>query len=152
MRRFSLRRCATRILERVMRSARAGAASLPRSALASTGTGANCEAGPSGFGDSTALDRSRPRNWSGRYSSATDRPLHAESVVQRIAMKRFFRTIRGLLKHSKNGTTAYLGSEKRTSNCICQQGYRAPMSPDPGAAGGRTLKQISEISFLDILT
>ena len=49
--------------------------------------------GPSGFGESTAFERSRPRNSSARYSSATAKPLHASSIVQMRAVKTFFRTI-----------------------------------------------------------
>ena len=56
---------------------------LPR---ASTETGANCVAGPSGFGDKTALKRSRPRNSSGPYSSdIAGLALHAKSAAHRAA-------------------------------------------------------------------
>jgi hypothetical protein len=79
------------------RSAPHGPAS-PRSPLASTGSGSNSAGGPSRFGASTALERSRPRNWSGRYSSAIDTPLQPNSRAQVVAMHRFFTTIRGLLK------------------------------------------------------
>src|SRR5712664_767165 len=111
-------------------SARAGrgAPSPPRSALASTGTGSNCDGGPSGFGESTALERSRPRNSSGRYSSATARPLHASSVVQMRAANTFFRTIRDLLKYSKERTTAHLGSGLRNSSRCCRQDYRVDVA------------------------
>src|ERR1700686_1077169 len=84
----------------------------PRSAFAWTWTGANSEAGPSGFGESNALERSRLRNSSGRYSSAIDGLLHASSVVQMMAMQTFFRTIRGLLKYPKR---QYTLSRKRNA-------------------------------------
>src|SRR5438477_226204 len=117
---FSGRICATLVLEitillvltsldSAVGSARACAPSLPRSAFASTATGANSDGGPSGFGESNALERSRLRNSSGRYSSAIDELLHANSVAQIRAMLPFFRTIRDLLKCSKHGITLHLG-------------------------------------------
>src|SRR5213078_3823635 len=96
-------------------------------AFASTATGANSDGGPSGFGESNALERSRLRNSSGRYSSAIDELLHANSVAQIRAMLPFFRTIRDLLKCSKHGITLHLGSRMRNSSRYCRQGYRAPM-------------------------
>src|SRR5712691_6718813 len=139
---FSGRICATLVLgitillvltslDSAVGSARASAPSLPRSAFASTATGANSDGGPSGFGESSALERSRRRNSSGRYSSANDALLHASSVAQIMAMHAFFRTIRGLLKCSKNGTTPHLGSGTCHSNQCFRQGYRAPMLPEP---------------------
>src|SRR5881396_8377 len=134
---FSARKCATlalgitillvlTILDSAFDSARADARSLPRSVFASTATGANSDGGPSGFGESNALERSRLRKSSGRYSSANDGLLHASSVVQMMAMPTFFRTIRGLLKCSKHGITLHLGSEMRNSSQYFCQGYRAP--------------------------
>src|SRR5438128_2779693 len=107
-------------------AARADARSFPRSVFASTATGANSDGGPSGFGESNALERSRLRNSSGRYSSANDGLLHASSVVQMMAMPTCFRTIRGLLKCSKHGIALHLGSGMRNSNQCFRQGYRAP--------------------------
>src|SRR6266404_2893237 len=89
-------------LDSAFGAARASERSLPRSVFASTATGANSEGGPSGFGESNALERSRLRNSSGRYSSAIDELLHANSVAQIRAMLTFFRTIRHLLKQSKS--------------------------------------------------
>src|SRR3954451_9608678 len=74
----------------------------PRSVLASTGTGANAAGGPSGLGESTAFERSSPRNWSARYSSAMDAPLQASSMVQAAGRKTFFRTIRNLLNKQRS--------------------------------------------------
>src|SRR6266478_4463289 len=110
---FSARICATLVLgitillvltslDSAFDAARASTRSLPRSVFASTATGANSEGGPSGFGESNALERSRLRNSSGRYSSAIDELLHANSVAQIRAMLAFFRTIRDLLKQSKS--------------------------------------------------
>src|SRR5437667_12809746 len=70
---FSGRMCATlvlgitillvlTILDSAFDSARADARSLPRSVFASTATGANSDGGPSGLGESSALERSRRRN------------------------------------------------------------------------------------------
>src|SRR5580692_8388881 len=71
-------------------SARACAPGLPESA--SVGTGAKELGGPSGFGDSTALERSRPKNSPGRYwvdrsSAAAGRPAHANRPAQTAAAK-----------------------------------------------------------------
>src|SRR5258708_5836470 len=62
---------------------------LPRSTVTSSGPGVKPEGGPSGFGERTAVERSRPRNSWGRYSSATDRPLHTSTVTQPRVMKAF---------------------------------------------------------------
>src|ERR1700694_276059 len=124
------------ILDSAFGSSRACATRLPRSVFASTATGANSEAGPSGFGESNALERSRLRNSSGRYSSAIDGLLHADSVVQMMATQTFFRTIRGLLKYSRKAIALHLGSAMRNSSRCCGQGYRPAMLPDPRDAVG----------------
>ena len=72
-----------------------------RSVLASIRTGANCVSGPSRFGESTAWERSRPRNSPARYSSASAAPPDIRSPVQSAAAIAFFRTITGLLKSTK---------------------------------------------------
>src|ERR1700675_927154 len=84
----------TTVLRSADCSARAGA----RSAFASIGTGANSVSGPSRFGESTALERSRPRNSSARYSSAIAGTSDIKSPTQRATAKALFRTICGLLK------------------------------------------------------
>jgi len=55
---------------------------------------------PNGFGESTA-SKGRGRGIVGRYSSAIDRPLHASSIVQSMAMKTFFRIMGGRLERSE---------------------------------------------------
>ena len=72
-----------------------------RSVLASIRTGANCVSGPSRFGESTAWERSRPRNSPARYSSASAALPDIRSPVQSAAAIAFFRTITGLLKSTK---------------------------------------------------
>jgi hypothetical protein len=62
-----------------------------KSDLASTGTGPNCAGGPSGFGESTALERSRVRNSSAPYSAAIA-PLPTSSAAPSSAGTTFFRT------------------------------------------------------------
>jgi len=53
------------------------------------------------------------------------------SVAQMTAMPTFLRTIRGLLKCSKNGIVLHLGSGMRNSSEGYRQGYRAPMLGEP---------------------
>ena len=73
------------------------------SVSASTGNGANCVGGPSGFGDNTAFDRSSLRNSSGRYWSAINGPLHVSSVAQTAAVKKCSGPSQGLLNtNSRN--------------------------------------------------
>src|SRR5260221_3902090 len=62
------------------------------------GTGANSASGPSRFGESTTLERSRRRNSSGRYSSAIAAPPTTRNPIQTTAAKALFRPIHGLLK------------------------------------------------------
>src|SRR5258706_15665152 len=95
----------TTILGWTFGSMGAWAPPLPRSVLASTATGGNSAGGPSRFGESSALERSRPRNSPGLYSSASDMLLHTSSVAQRMVGKAFFRIIQNLLKHSKGQYT-----------------------------------------------
>src|SRR5712672_3194553 len=65
------------------------------SARASTATGANSVGGPSRFGDSTASERSRPRNSSGRYSSAGAEPAHTSNDAQNANRQTHFATMAG---------------------------------------------------------
>src|SRR6185369_11360809 len=58
-------------------------------------TGANCVSGPSRFGESTAWERSRPRNSLARYSSASAAPPHIRSPVHSADAIAVFRTIAG---------------------------------------------------------
>src|SRR5882757_4840419 len=66
------------------------------------GTGANSASGPSRFGESTALERSSPRNSLARYSSALAAPPNARNPIQSTTVTALFRTIHGLLKPNKN--------------------------------------------------
>src|SRR6185312_10820150 len=67
------------------------------SLLSSTATGANSVGGPSRFGDSTAVERSSPRNSSGRYSSANTTLPAANKAAATRAGTTGFRTISCLL-------------------------------------------------------
>src|SRR6185437_1740702 len=98
------------------------ARSLFGSLLASTATGAKCVAGPSGFGDSTAFDRSMPRNSSGRYSSASAMPPAANSAVTARTGTNRFRTIFSLL----NTRTALPPSSCISRNVAVQFQRRLP--------------------------
>jgi len=89
----ALTSCTATFLGSVFSAARAHQASLLRSVSASTAIGANSVGGPSGFGESTACERSRPRNWSGRYSSAIDAPLETSKAAPTNPRKVRFRII-----------------------------------------------------------
>ena len=95
---------------------------------ASIRTGANCVAGPSGFGESTALERSRPRNSPGRYSSATDMPLHATSVAQRMAAKTLFGPMRRPPEILETGTYPSFRKPKRVIPAVLPGKVTAPGS------------------------
>ena len=71
---------------------------------------------PSGFGESTALERSSVRNSPGRYSSATDMPLHATSVAPRMAAKTLFRPMRRPPEIPEKKPTPHLGSAAGNSS------------------------------------
>src|ERR1700733_15568484 len=78
-------------------SALAGAASLPRSTVTSRGPGAKLAAGPSGWGDNTARERSRLRYSLGRYCCAAETPLQAKTIAPKAAKQTRFKTIKASL-------------------------------------------------------
>ena len=106
--------CATRLLRTIpaildaailgwaFGSTLACAPSLPRSTCTSSGPGANVAGGPIGFGESSALGKSRPRNSPGRYSSATDRPAPCHEHHADDGETNLFQDHDGLLKYAKS--------------------------------------------------
>src|SRR5580692_9694617 len=110
-------------------AADAGAASAAWSDLASTRTRPNRAGGPSGFGESTALERSRVRNSSARYSAAIA-PLPASSATPRSAGTTFFRTT--LASQLAKGSALDIPSARGTVEHSNKREYPS----DVGSAGG----------------
>jgi len=79
-------------LDSAVDSARAQCAFACRSTLLRPEPARIRDGGPSGFGESSALERSRRRKLVGTILIRHDAPVHASSVAQIVAMPTFFRT------------------------------------------------------------